>query len=651
MQRIIGRIHVALAIAAAACAFAVRGDVNFPATGGDISAAATWGGSLPGTGDAIVFTNAADVTVTAANDAQFGLLKNTLKDDGNHTLMFDLRDTPSRKLSFNGFQMGEKGSKNISTAFRSGTYDFGGSFFGNGGGQVFGDGHFFYVSDGAVLTNIAVMRFGYTGQSRLRMEVSGGSCVYLNDEFKFTNNKTSKGNENWLEITGGSLFHTTGPFTREDAVNSWANSIAAQPEGGLHYKDHLTVSGRGSRLVVNNSVFYLGWQGGAATYFTDHAVVTNTGDAHLWSRYTRNNLIRVSDGAYWRCQGVVYGGHNTPAEACGDRHNLVEILSGGELDAGGNFELGYIPNNNNDIGNCGNTLVISNGTLRTYTLRLGRFVSCSNQLAVLQGPEARLIVTAPVPFAAAPFCEYRVELGAKFAPPGSFGRYSAGTRDCIMRARSGGILDIGSFFTTAADVAAANIPEDGIVARSNAIIAEAGGVVTGKWLAVQGDGCSLRVDDSLVALTNAATALTIGHTSNGGGISTNCVLAIAGRAPQIRLSGGMTVANSSKLRFELPADGYAAVPVVAEGAVSLDDSSSLEFTGVEEMSARHRSGIGAAEYVLVDNPQAKGFFSDAAVEAAQAALGDDIRLKKRVKDGRNQLVLKIGRKGAVIIFK
>ena len=82
----------------------------------------------------------------------------------------------------------------------------------------------------------------------------------------------------------------------------------------------------------------------------------------------------------------------------------------------------------------------------------------------------------------------------------------------------------------------------------------------------------------------------------------------------------------------------------------MDDSSSLEFVGAAEMLNRIKNGIGAASYVLVDNPESKGFFSDDAVTSAQTALGKGLLLKKRVKDGRNQLVLKVPG-GMMLLFK
>ena len=642
MRKRAGGIVTALAVFAIASA--AHGDVNFPAAGGDISDPATWGGSLPGTGEKIVFTNAADVAVTAANDVQFGLLQNALKVNGNYMLTFDLRDTPSRKLKFNGFQIGNIGQHhNVLTSFKNGSYDFGGQGFGMASYSIYGNGHYVYVSDGATLTNINAISYGVNVQERLRMEVSGGSRVFMTGVFTF-GGTTTKGNENWLEITDGSLFHTTGQFSREGEPSgySWAKSSAYQPDGGMFYKDRLTVSGPETRFFVGNAIFF-GSAGGSATYFTDGATITNTGTAYLWQRYTRNNLIRVSNGAHWRSNGPLYGGWNTPEAGieCGPRLNRIEILSGGELDTGtGNLHIGYLPPNNTGIGNIGNTLVISNGTLRTYRLNLGSFECCSNQYVVIQGPEVKLEVTSPIPFCA-PFCEICVELGARFNPAvGSFGSSVNATHDEVMRVRSGGILDVSQFSTASTK---ANTGIDTAAVTNNALIVEAGGIVTSRWLMVQGERCSLRVDDSLVVLTNTVNseALTVGYSSNYGGAGTNCVLAIAGRVPQIRLSGGLTVSRSSTIRFELPEDGYTLTPIVADGAISMDASSSLEFVGAEEMHARHAAGIGPASYVLADNPESKGFFSDDAVAAAQTALGDGFLLSKRVSDGRNQLVLRV----------
>ena len=49
----------------------------------------------------------------------------------------------------------------------------------------------------------------------------------------------------------------------------------------------------------------------------------------------------------------------------------------------------------------------------------------------------------------------------------------------------------------------------------------------------------------------------------------------------------------------------------------------------------------------------KAFLSDAVVSAAQAGLGGDFKLFKTVRDGRNQLVLRVKgvKSGSMIIFR
>ena len=436
-----------------------------------------------------------------------------------------------------------------------------------------------------------------------------------------------------------------------------------QPDGAMYFKDMIEVSGEGSELEIaaadGKSRTIAGGRGGSKIIVTDGGKFTVARAAYCWSGFARNVLIQVSNGGQIKMGSTVYCGANGNAE-CGNRHNRIEVLSGGSFTVNnGTFYFG-------DGFHSGQSLVVSNGTFQSADFKLGNDVASSNNIVVIQGTNAVFtpyMGTKTWAMFTAPFCEYRVELGARYAPPSSYFGGSAKVGHSTLRVRNGGILDVQSELRTSINGSVHTISGDsyshGIVAASNnCIIAENGGIVTGKTINVGGRACSLRVDDSSVSLTNTADSLVIGYDNKFGGAGTNCVLEIAGSCPSVRLSGNLKFQYVSDLKFELPADGYEAnaKPVVAEGAVSIGSPCRLVFTGAAEMLASHTAADKNGEYVLIENPQAKTFVSDAVVEAAQAELaevGSDLKLFKRVLDSRNQLVLRVKgyHPGLMIIVK
>ena len=129
-----------------------------------------------------------------------------------------------------------------------------------------------------------------------------------------------------------------------------------------------------------------------------------------------------------------------------------------------------------------------------------------------------------------------------------------------------------------------------------------------------------------------------------GGLSTNCALEVAGTTPKLRLGGKLSVSNGSRILFELPETGYVdgEARIVAGHDVQINPGCWIEFSGADAMCARLVEDGVRANYVLIENPSDKEFVSDDVVAAAQASLGQNLRLRKRVRDGKNQLVLSGG---------
>ena len=641
-KTVIAACFVAAAAGSAAAA-------NFPDADGshDIASPAAWGGTLPGESEDVAITNWSSKTFYAGNDVTFGNLVNGQRGGYNYTTTFDMTGTPGRRLNFKGFSAGGKGVGHLHHVFKSGYWDFGGGDFNNGGGSSYGDNRTFVISDGAVITNVGSCILGYTAQKKLRLELSGASQLHVGGTFKFANNRTASGDESWLKVTEGSKMTVGGTMTREGNVESWAGSLVNQPEGNLFYKDYVIVDGEGSELkALRTDYNYYGGQGGSATIVSNGGYLLNRGNAVFSARYTRNNLLRVEKNGSAVFEGVFYNGWGQDASdtaITGLRHHRIEVLDGGSLWCKGVFYLSY-------RAFCsGNTLLVSNGTFRAATFQMsdnqGATVGyATNILVVIQGENASFSSDNNYAMFNCSHSEYRVEHGARFQPRGSFSYTTEGQHDNVLRVRYGGMLTNVAISTTMG-----NPKSDGFAAWNNKIIAEAGGIVTGQAVYVQGSNCVFRVDDSLAMLDGDLNAMslhvgTMDTSGWYGGYTTNCALEVAGTTPKVRLGGKLSVSNGSRILFELPETGYAGgeAIIVAGRDVQINSGCGIEFSGADAMYARLVADGVRANYVLIENPDDKGFVSDDVVAAAQASLGQSFKLRKRVHDGKNQLVLSGG---------
>ena len=617
-----------------------------PVAGNDISSAEAWGGVLPGASEDVVFSGGRNLTVTAKRDVKFGKLVNALKSGYAYTLTFDLRNVePVPTLTFGGYQPGEAANKwNDFVEFKGGIYNFSHGEFGMGV-TFYGHGRSIVVSDGAILTNISDVVLGWTAQERLRMDVRGNSKVFIDGLFKFTNNKTKPGNENYLKLSGGSKMEVNGQFLWDDPADE-LGFARNQPDGAFHCNDYVELSGTGTSLELNfakdanggTGYNCFGRQGGSATIVKDGASLSVKGGAILWDGYTRNNLLRVAN-ATWCGQSVFCGWRKVPP---GLGHNRVEVLEDGVLTAEA-FTFG-------SVGSSGNTLLISNGTFSVTMFRFGdmdeSYVQyATNNTIVLQGPKARFETgDANFMLFTSPHCELRVEDGAALRPrvSSSFFRYRSGGHHCTLRLRNGGIFHPAE---QAFSTSATYFTQD-VIAWNNRLVAESGSVVSGGYFNVQGRECEVRIDNSTMVMTNAllgTDSLIVGYSYEYGGIGTNCLLSVAGASPRIELAKGLSVRGCSEVRIELPAGGYAdgVVPLTAGGAVVFEKGSRLVLEGAREMSLAHTEAGKRCSYVLFENPQDAVFLSDETIAQVNGEIGEYAVLSKRTAGGVNQAVLRV----------
>ena len=620
---------------------------------GDLASAAAWGGTLPGTAETVAVTGNVDTTVHASGAVTFGQLVSKLTPGCGWTLTFDQTAYPDAALKFAGFRNGNGVKQhNLHVHFKGGTWDFGGKHFASAGSDTYGNERSITVSDHATLGNIDNIILGYTAQNKLRLEILGGSRVEAKN-FKFTNNMTGRDTPNVLLVSGGSELKLTGGMSRENSPQSWEQAMGCQPDGGFHYKDYVIVSNADSvlRFAAADSI-YFGSYGGGVTLATDSGKLVVSGTSYLWNSYTRNNLLRAEKqgSIEFASTTTAYGGWGDASGQPVMRYNRIEAADGGSITMG-YLRLGYSVSAATP--NIGNTLWVSNGTFTARRIDLGNNEGCSNQLVHVLGPKSVFTLTDSAAMFVAPYCEWRAEDGAVVPTMAAFSNMATGTHDETLRACNGGIIAVGEKLSTSTSAAAEGLYSG----RNNQIIVESGSSLTGGVVLVQGEACGLRVENARVGLSGSSNnySLRIGYLSKYGGLSTNCCLTIAGSRPQIALTNSLEVVNGSTVRFELPAQGYESgvVPLQFGGGLVFDESTcSLEFSGMDAMAAGHAELGRSVAYVLAENPADKGFFPDSAVAAAQERLGDGFVLKTCVKDGKNQLLLKVCvPAGMMILFK
>jgi len=365
---------VALGLAVGASA----ADVEFPNadSSGDIASAAAWGGSLPALSDtAIIYGQ--DCTYTAKSDVEFGLMKAVNPNPGygpyiHHSLTLDMRPEASgataanpRTITSSGFNSGNSA---MDLLVRGGVWNFKGTAGGNSPTlhNSWGQECSFTFSDGAVINfSTPYNMFQATTSSRFRL--TGGSRMTASTFWPYSG--TGKCS---FEVLDGSSCSVVGLQFGRDAI-------------GWHENNSIVVAGPGSRFSAtgyNEGGIAIGYSSansgnafcvtnGATVWFNGYSVVGNGPSNTLW----------LDDNA------SLTGGTMRVGAAAGATGNRIFVGKGSTLYINnGNFlSLGYAE------GADGNTLVASNGYVRTAFLKIGSNGSRNNLLRVY-GPDADLDV-------------------------------------------------------------------------------------------------------------------------------------------------------------------------------------------------------------------------------------------------------------------
>ena len=532
-------------------------------------------------------------------------------------------------------------------------------------------------------TGSAVNFLGQAADSRAII-LQGGTIITNVGAFS-----TSSGSKNTVEIRDNSQLFVNGNMELDSSPNGSRYVRCTITDGG-----RLTVGGKlafgtnnpgndtsrwngGDRLVVSNANAYaklkeltLGatldgkaGKGGTQVWVTDYArmdvgtITTGIG------KRCYDNKIYITDGGVVTAAEVRVATGSSATAISGSCGEEVNVWNGGELRVNGSFTMGYTTTGSSS--HSGMRLVISNGTFSAAQLSFPKNVAGSNCEVRITGPLSRFSVDSYVqgkePFGGSRSNRFIVEDGANVY----FGwnGYTYGSDpidDSVIVQGEGSVLRFVKLRT-------AGYFQNKTTSYTNHFYVASGAVATGKVLAVVGYGSEVTVSNATLKVssneydtlngssTRNLTALAVGYYDTDAGPSSNCVVNICGSSPQIQCVNGATAyfRGASRVVYHLPAEGYAdgIVPFEADKKIQLISNCAIEFTGAEEMLAKHKAlGKVGTKYVLM---KAKTLSIPAAVlTVAQTSLPEGMALKqKTADDGDMELVLQVGKPGLLMVVR
>lgn len=532
----------------------------------------------------------------------------------------------------------------------------------------------FVVDGGSVLTNISsFVLTGWDTGLQNRFLIDGASRLYAQ--------KISVSDAPWnirqarFFVRGGSLVETTGSV--------WLNDGQVNSAQYWYSGNRLDVSGEGSVLKVGANLGVggvlndgWGWKGsseGGNTTGGNTLTVTNNGSVSVagtivigGGNSAYSNALVVANGGKVTARTLMMDVSSSGKHAWGFSGDRIEVLDGGTLQVSEDFQLGYGSSSGvNGFG--GGELVISNGTVVIGgAFKFAGGSRCTNYIVRVSGPRASFTVgsTAGNGFfvggAAGPHNSYVFENGADFTSPYPHYSYNSAPKFCTIAVRTGAKFRtaVGHFHVGGSNTPNGNMTNLFSVASGASLLAESFHVV--------GYGCELAVSNATVDVSGTVTSasdygalygtLSIGtsdrYSDNYYGKSTNCVLRLSGDMPSvIATNGAVTVRSASTVRYELPAGGYAGIsPIIDTSRLHIDEGSTLELIGAEEMLARHATEGKNGKYILA---RAKNLeIPETVLEKARATLPGHVTLKVRdVAEGKKALVLGVHATGLMILFR
>ena len=513
---------IAAALIAGAALNASAANCTFQEAGGDLASTdlADWGGTAPGSSDMVIVDKAG--TYTLSGDVEFNVLN---VKNGGETFNFTGRTLKTNK----------SGGEALICAPSLGNP---------------------IVFNGGVITNTASDgRFSATKNcSDGKVEITGGAKVHI--AWLYVQNGT--GTNNVLEVSGG------GKVTVTDCLYSDANGT-----DGMYGGHTLRVTGAGSSLKYTGArdVSWGFKQGGNTLHVTDGADFTSTASSKTFYLGAQNNADVINNAIVVERSATA----TIPKVVSRTAGNRVFVGEGATLTA---------PTLLLDSG--ANEIVVSNATFSCSTVfSIGNSAASAGNVFRAIGPDVSLALP-PLEgmFANGHGNTFSLECGVVWNK--GVNTFCTNTHHCVFRATGAGTVfgdasTFKNFFYFGSSDSGAPVTD---ACASNSLEVLDGAVFNAGRIALMGFGNALVVSNATVRMAKSddTVGLRVGYTKAGAASSSGCMVRLCGANPKIDIdeTGGVTFANYSTLRFEVPKEGYADgyVPLTTNSKFLMEDEGS-----------------------------------------------------------------------------
>lgn len=611
-------VVIGIALIARGAAFAAV----FPDADGshDFASAAAWGGELPADAE---FTQNGNLKANA--DASFG----AFTVNAGAQVTFDLLAIPLRSVNLTG-ALRVIGSQTLAD-FRGGVWSTEKNLSLGSYGNVATDAVAVFsnaqVSCSKAETFGSRNRLVFTGaNTRLTTSYTGTYSIFdgkdsellLTDGAKWTHDLQNlyltingAASNNVFAIEKGAEFSTTKPLYIGYYAMEGRNRVEVRDGGCLKAKS-ITIQRNGQELVVSNGTAevsaYPNLQGvGCRMALMGESAklkfpFSSENSFSLFASGAQDAVLEVSNGAVWEFNtNNIYTIANDKSWVS---NSVFRILNGGRFLSDRNLTIGYSPYEESnrvevlsggelkvkaiDVKRTGQALIVSNGT-----------VTCSSRVNVY-GTGSRLVMMGE---------------SAKYEPnvTGYFALLGGGTGN-------GMIVSDGATFAYTNAAAYLHISDGAGGPSNNYARVERGGRLDfpkGFYIGYNRDFDNRievldngRIDAGSVSLgstrqtlvvsngtVNSASSLLMGFSWGDQWFNTNCTVVISGTTPRMTAKTSFKLCNAATLRFEVPVEGYATVPISAEGDFDVTDSTSIEVVAdAFQQQLQRRARVVLAEW-------------------------------------------------------
>jgi len=398
----------------------------------------------------------------------------------------------------------------------------------------------FTITDSCVVTNVNDF-YCANGASGAKVLWANQAKLFAN-ELRLANGGMRKIN---VSVSGGAELHVKNTIYHEAAIS---NPSDRKKYGG----NVLEVSGTGSK-VTGSFAYCLGYQ-------------------------TPSNTVRIVNGACYASSGSVTIG-NASLDLSGENEFYVGSNSAATF-SGLSFR-GY-----------GNRLVVENGTVTNTT-----FTLLTNAMVKVSGADARLQISRSDIFGAqAKDSRFVFADGVKYKAP------AGGNWEILNKATNCEFVVTGTGTSVGSDASKTFVLGSGETGdcRGNTIKVMDGATLSGNSVRITGYSNTLMISNATVSTSGSAYGLMLGYRFNTTtGLGTNCLCVLQGTSPRIDSAGSVWLRNGATLRFEIPAEGYAAgyVPVITRsGSLNLDSTATRIEVDASRFEPEHTTKLTLFEF-------------------------------------------------------